>query len=124
MANIIVPREDHQYKHYSNAFGCKIEGKAHYQYLMKRYNMVPQERGDELARQAKDRQNNAPKAEFSQKARDIIETAKCSADRKGNVKLGDRAIDAMKELGVAIGHKHMPKKFGHKGEFYQSPWDK
>lgn len=124
MANIIVPREDHQYKHYNRAFGCKVEGKAHYEYLMKKHGMVPQEVGDELARKARDRQNTAPKAEFSQEARDIIETARQCADKNGNVKFGDRAIEAMKKLGVAIDHPHMPKRFGHKGEFYTSPYDK
>ena len=121
MANIIT-HEDHNYKHYNRAMGIKIEGKKHYEYEMKRRGLIPQDRADELARQAKLKQLQAPKAEFSQKALDIIQAAKCRADKKGNVKLGDRTIDAMKELGVCFDHPHAPKKFGEKGAFYTSPW--
>jgi hypothetical protein len=102
--------------------GIKIEGKAHYEYELKRRGLIPQERADELARIAREKQNNVPKAEFSEKALGIIQAAKLRADKKGNVKLGDRTIDAMKELGVHFDHPHMPKRFGTKGEFYESPW--
>ena len=115
-------KEDHQYKHYNRAFGCKVEGKAHYEYLMKKHGMVTQEVGDELAKQSREKKMNAPKAELSKTAREIIQAAKSRADKHGNVKLGDRTIDALKDMGVAIDHKHMPKKFGHKGAFYESPW--
>ena len=108
MANIIH-REDHEYIHYNRSFGCKVEGKEHYNYLMKKYNMLPQDKADDLARIAKEKRETAPKAEFSPKAREIIQSAKRRADKKGNVKLSDRQIDAMKELGVAIGHRYTPK---------------
>jgi len=121
MANIIT-HEDHTYSHYNRALGMKIESKAHYEYVMKQRGYVSQERGDELARIARDKKNTAPKAEFSDKARAIIQAAKARADKKGNVKLGDRTIDAMIDLGVKFDHPHMPKKFGTKGEFYESPW--
>ena len=123
MANIIT-HEDHNYRHFNRSFNCKVEGKAHYEYLMKKHGMVSQERGDELARIAREKKNTAPKAEFSDKARGIIQAAKARADKHGNVKLGDRTIDAMRELGVAMDHPHMPKKFGQGGAFYTSPYDK
>jgi len=117
MANVIT-REDHKYKHYNRALGMHIESKAHYDYVMKRRGFVSQEKGDELARRERERRENPPKAVLSEKARNIIQAAKLRADKKGNVKLGDRTIDAMKELGVAINHPRMPKDLYSKGGFF------
>ena len=108
MANIIT-HEDHKYKHYNRALGCKIESKKHYEYEMKRRGMVSKEVGDELARQREERRANVPKAELSDKAREIIQVAKRHSDKKGRVKFDDNTIEAMKELGVGIGHPRAPK---------------
>ena len=56
---------------------------------------------------------------LSDKARAIISSVSNSKDKNGNVRLSDRAIDAMKDIG-AIGKKipsYMGKPDG-KGGFY------
>ena len=63
----------------------------------------------------------APRKDYklSEKAREIINTAKNSKDKRGNVKLSDRTIKAMTEIGAI--NKKIPDYMGNphgKGGFY------
>lgn len=56
---------------------------------------------------------------LSEKAQAIIQSVSATKDKKGNIKLSDRAVDAMREIG-AIGKKvpdYMKPPSG-KGGFY------
>ena len=97
-----------KYDHYNRAMGKRITSKKHYQEEMKKGGYIPYDQACQIAESIEQKRNN-PKLELSQKAREIIETAKLTADRKGNVKCGDRMIDAMKDVGVGIQHPHTPK---------------
>ena len=54
---------------------------------------------------------------LSPKALDIVRSVKMSADGDGNIKLGSRAIKALKEVGAINSSEHTPKQFTGKGGF-------
>ena len=83
---------------------------------MKRQGYISKEEGDYLADRVEDKRNNFT-AKLSPKAQEIMEAAKARADKKGNIKLGDNTIDAMKELGMQIDLKHCPKHYMPEGGF-------
>lgn len=102
--------EDYRFRGYNNALGCFVEGKEHYKRLMKQKGLVPFEEAERLAEEF-DRKQGSPKdLEFSPKASHIIKSLKLTADRHGNIRLGDRAIEALREIG-AIGNvsEHTPE---------------
>lgn len=95
MTEIIV----RNYEHYNRALGKRIYTKHQYSEEMKRGGFVPFERGQELARQACE--NNKKDYNYlSEKASEVIKSARSSTDRKGKVHMSDRLIDGMKEVGV------------------------
>lgn len=75
--------------------GKWIKSKDHYDYEMKKAGMVSYEKAKEMATGGKRKEY-----ELSQKAKDIIRSAKNNTDRKGNVRLNQRTIEAMKEIGA------------------------
>lgn len=81
--------------------GKHITSKKHYQEEMARGGYMDFDKACALADKVSEKRDN-PKFELSQKARDVIKAAENSKDKKGNVKLGDRTIEAMKEVGVCI----------------------
>ena len=87
--------EDHQYRHYNHALGCFVEGKEHFKWLMKKGGYVPFSAAEELIKEPQSKGYS-----LSKEARDFINHIKLSADSKGNLVLGSRAIEKMKELGV------------------------
>ena len=89
--------EDHQYRHYNRALGCFVEGKEHFKYLMRSGNYLPYDKAEEILSSTK-----RPRKEYkiSKEAEEFLRGIKMTADSKGRVKLGSRAIDRMKELGV------------------------
>lgn len=92
--------EDHQFRHYNNSMGCMIYSKEHYKHEMRRRNMVPYDIAEEMAEEY-DRNN--PRKEYdelSPKAMDIIRSLKQTADKHGNLILGNRAIKALQEIGA------------------------
>ncbi len=106
MATSIVIKN---YNHLNKSFGDwdtpegkLVKNKDHYDRLMKENNMISY---DKAMQQSKD--SGLKPYVLSKNAWDIIKTAKQSKDNKGNVKLSDRTIDAMKKIG-AIG-KNIPK---------------
>ena len=78
--------------------GVLVKNKDHYDRLCKESGMTPYEENIGT-RKLKD-------YVVSEKGKEIIRQAKNSVDRKGNVKLSDRTIDAMKEIGAV--HKKLP----------------
>jgi hypothetical protein len=104
------------YDHFNRSLGMRITSKKHYEDTLKRKGMVSYEKSCELASKDEARRENV-KVEFSPKAQALIEAAKQSTDRKGNLKCGSRLIDGMKELGVAFNHKDRPKNINMQGGF-------
>lgn len=94
MVNVIVKK----YEHFNHALNKYIGSKRQYDYEMKSRGFVSQEEGNRLAEQCP--LNRRKPYVISKKALDIIKAAKSSADRKGRVRLGDRTIEAMKEIGA------------------------
>ena len=92
-------REDHEYRHYNRSLGCFVEGKEHFKKLLARGNFIPYDLAQKYAAEH-DKTHPHKDYTLSKKARDIIASVKLTADRKGNIKLGGRAIEALKEIGA------------------------
>lgn len=96
---IIVKKYDHinsALPGWDTPKGKYIKSKDHYDRCLKEAGMVSYEKN-----------NSGPKLKdyiLSKKAKEIINTASNSKDKKGRVRLDDRTIDAMKDIG-AIGRK-------------------
>lgn len=102
MPNFIIKNYEHFNKSFGNwdtPHGVHVKSKDHYDRLMKEGNYTSYD-------QAKENDKYLGKKPYvtSKKALEIIRCAKATADKKGNVKLSDRTLDAMKEIG-AIGKK-------------------
>jgi hypothetical protein len=82
--------------------GRIVKNRDHYDRLMKEQGMVSFEKAQEMADKAKEA--NIKPYVLSKTSQDIINSVRLSADRKGNVKLGDRAIKALIDK-KAIGKK-------------------
>jgi len=98
MTNIIVKNYSHVNQSFGNwdtPHGKVVKNKDHYDRLMKEDNMVSYDKSNDNYKKS-NRKEYVP----SDKAREIIRQAKCGADRKGNIKLSDRTIDAMREIGA------------------------
>jgi hypothetical protein len=111
-------REDHEFVHFNRSMGIQIHGKEHYKHEMKKRGMVPLDEAERLAEKW-DKEN--PRKEYdtlSPKALDIITSLKMSADKDGNITLGNVAINALQKLGV-IGKslEHAPTTFTGQGGF-------
>jgi len=95
--------EDYRFRGFNHAFGCFVESKAHYKKLMKERGLVPFEEADRLAEEFDTNNRRQSSYELSPKAQDIIRSVRATADKNGNIKLGNRAINALMEIG-AIGN--------------------
>ena len=91
--------EDHQYRHFNESLGCYVEGKEHFRKLLAKGGYVPYELAERFAGEW---DANNPRKDYvlSDKAREIIQSIKMTADRKGRIKLGSRAIEALIKMGV------------------------
>jgi beta-phosphoglucomutase-like phosphatase (HAD superfamily) len=111
-------REEHEFKHFNEAMGIQIYGKAHYYAEMKKRGMVPFEETERLAEQY-DKEN--PRKEYdniSPGAMEIIRSLKMSADKHGNICMGGRAIEAMKKIGaIKPVSEHAPEEYTRSGGF-------
>ena len=95
--------EDYRFRGYNKALGCFVEGKEHYKRILKMKGLVPFDEADRLAQEFDKTHRPPDNFELSPKAQDIIRSLKLTADKNGNIHLGDRAIAALRELG-AIGN--------------------
>ena len=90
--------EDHVYNHYNRSLGCFVHGKEHFKQLLAAGNFIPYDLAKDYAESYDKREQKRP--ELSNKAREIINSVKLTADKHGNIKLGGRAIAALKEIGA------------------------
>ena len=108
--------EDYRFRGYNRSLGCFVEGKEHYKLLMKKKGLVPFDEADRLAEEFDKNHRPTGDLTLSPKAQDIIRSVKLTADKDGNIHLGDRAISALMEIG-AIGNdsKYEPEYARHGG---------
>lgn len=105
------------YNHYNRSLGMQIKNKDHYDRVLKEGNWVSDERAHELAEQGK--KEKIKDYKVSDQSLAIINAARQTADSKGNVKLGDRAIDALiakKAIGKKIpSYMQLPSAYDKGG---------
>jgi hypothetical protein len=92
--------EDHSFNHYNNSLGMRIYSKEQLKHEMKKRRMFPMEVCERLAEDWDRKQERKSSHKISDKALNIIKSIKMTADRHGNIKLGDRAINALIEMGA------------------------
>lgn len=100
MTTIIVKNWEHVNRSLPNwdtSKGKYIKNKEHYESELRKSGMVHVDKLGQTSPKLKE-------YKLSDKARSIISAASNSKDKNGNVHLGGRAIDALKEIG-AIGKK-------------------
>jgi len=101
-----------KWEHYNRTLGKHIKSKTEYHDEMKKQGMVSWDEGC--------RQTDSHKAKMNEPYKITGETERFlkemnhNKDRKGNVQLGDRAIEFMKSKGVNSGQapKNLSKKEG------------
>jgi hypothetical protein len=97
------------YDHFNKALGMRITSKKQYHEELRKRGLIDADKAFAMADLVNEKRDN-PKMELSQKAIDIIETAKLKADRKGRIRCDDRLVDAMKEVGVKF-NRQLPKHY-------------
>ena len=97
----------------------QIHSKDHYDKVCKEGNWVSYEQAQEIAE--KSRKEKIKDYKISEESNAIIQYAKNIADKKGNVKLGDRAIDKLiekKAIGKVVPeYMKLPSAYQPKGGF-------
>ena len=103
MANIILSKFK---PHVNRAMGKYISTQRQYNEEMKRGGYVTKDKADAIAKaqRAKTSKPYTP----SQRTRGIINSL--HPDRQGNVKLSDRAIDGLKDMGVTFDAKKIKEQ--------------
>lgn len=96
--------------------GVWVKSKDHYDRLCKEAGMISYDKAQEIASGSKRKDYK-----LSNQAKAIIEAARSAKDSKGNVKLGDRTVEAMVKIG-AIGKKvpsymQLPRAYQSVGGF-------
>ncbi len=115
MVHIIVKQS---YNHYNTSLGMQIKNKDHYDRVCKERGMVSYEKAQEMAE--KGRKDKIKDYKISKDSIALIQSIKQTADSKGNVKLGDKAIKALidkKAIGKKIPENMVPKAYNAKGGF-------
>lgn len=106
MVNIIIKKD---FSHVNTAFsnwdtpkGKYIKSESHYKEEMKRGGYVTYEEAQQRNKNEQERRSSQ-KFKVSKPVLSILKEIKDKADKKGNVKLSDREIDAMKSMGLKTG---------------------
>ena len=86
------------YSHYNRSIGMQIKNKDHYDRVCKEGGWVSYEQAQAMAEEG--RKAKIKPYKISEESKSIIEHAKNIADKKGHVKLSDRAIDKLIEKKV------------------------
>ncbi len=107
------------YNHYNRTLGMQIRNKEHYDRVCKEKEMVSLEEAHELAE--KGRKDKIKDYKISKESEEIIKYANQIKDKKGNLKLGDVAINKLIEKN-AIGkvipeYMKLPSAYQPKGGF-------
>ena len=107
------------YAHYNRSLGMQIKSKEHYDRVCKEGNWVSFEQAQELAE--KGRAERIKPYKVSKESQEIIKYAHQIKDKKGNLKLGDVAINKLiekKAIGKAIPeYMKLPSAYQPKGGF-------
>lgn len=95
------------YQGYNKAMGKYIYNKSHYEEEMKNGGYVSYDEAQEIvaAKKAQKKQYTTSKT-----AHEILEACKSSTDKKGNVRMPDRAVDALKDMGMKFD-RSLPEKY-------------
>ncbi len=110
--------EEHSFVHYNSSLGMQIYGKEHYKSEMKKRRLVPYEETERLAEQYDKAHPHKDYGEISPKSMDIIRSLKMTADKHGNIKLGDRAINGLISVGaISTQSEHIPDQLQRTGGF-------
>ena len=96
-----------KYEHFNRAMGKYITSKAHYEKEMREGGFVPSDVGDQQAEDWSWRTKKKYKA--SKDAHDIAEVIKDKADKKGNVKVPEKVVDKLKEMGMSFDQAKIDK---------------
>lgn len=111
--------EDHNFRHRSNALNMMIYSKEQFKYEMKKRRMVPYDMAEQFAEEYDKRHPKKSYDTISPRAMNIIKSLKLTADKNGNIVLGNRAIDALTKIGaMPASMDHAPKEFTGKGGFH------
>jgi hypothetical protein len=82
--------------HYNSALGKVVRNEREYKEEMKRGGYIEYERAQEITAHNLEKRN---KFDVSEKAMDWMRDVKSSSDKKGNIKMSDRQIEAMNKIG-------------------------
>lgn len=107
--------EDHNFHHYNSSLDMWIYSKEHLKQEMKKRRILPADVCEGLADEwdSKHQMTQMTEDGLSDKAKGIIYAIKGMADKKGNLRLGGRAIEALIKIG-AISKSY---DFGTEGGF-------
>lgn len=92
--------EEDKFHHYNSSLGMWIYNKEQLKHEMKKRRMLPVDVCEALAEEWDKKNNKDEYGELSPKALDMIKSVKITADRNGNIRLGDRMINALIEIGA------------------------
>lgn len=117
----VMGREDHEFLHYNDSLGMMIYSKEHLMAEMKKRNMLPVDVCEGLAESwQNEHDRKSANLEPSFKATSIIRSLKLMADKNGMLKLGGRAIEALKEIGAIQPIRDKIRMYGLSGGFDNS----
>ena len=104
--------------HYNRAMGKMIHTKKDYLNGMKQGGFIPFDEARKIAEQTS-KAKHKPYDRLSPKAMAIVTTvSQQRPDKKGNIKLSGRTIEAMKEIGaIKPVSDHIPKEVKGQGGF-------
>ena len=102
-------REDHEYKHYSNALGMKIEGKEHFRKVLEAKGQISYDKSVEMANKNREAQKFTG---ISKETERKIHQIKQRADKNGKINWSDGLVRQLKDAGVDYsGYAKLPKHF-------------
>lgn len=90
------------YSHYNRSIGMQIKNKDHYDRVCKEGGWVSYEQAQAMAEEG--RKAKIKPYKISEESKELIQYSKNISDKKGNIKLSDRAIDKLVEK-KAIGRQ-------------------
>ena len=111
-------REEHEFRFKSESLGMTFRGKEHYKHYMKTNNLLPYAETERMAEKYDKEHPRKEYGDLSPKATDILRSIKMTADSEGNIKLGGRAIEALKDIGaIQPMSEHIPSSPQQTGGF-------
>ena len=101
------------YEHFNRALGKYIGSKKEYEYEMAKGNYIPFDKAEKIAeKRRKEMYKNYDRP--SEKAIALMKDIKNSG-KNGKIKLSDRQINAMKEVGVNFNARWLPSSYKSTG---------